>query len=52
MASSTALIRSLGGNAITPADAQNEMSTLLPRAFDAMIFIYNTRAAEWLASRA
>ena len=41
-------IRSLGGNQITSADAQNEMTTVLPHAFDALIFIYETRAARWL----
>jgi erythromycin esterase-like protein len=41
------LIRSLGGALITSADAQNEMKTVLSRAFDALIFVYEARAAQW-----
>ena len=42
------LIRSLGGGPITSADAQNEMRAVLPRAFDALIFVYEARPAQWI----
>jgi erythromycin esterase len=42
------LIRSLGSALITSADAQNEMTTVLSRAFDALIFVDRARAARWV----
>jgi erythromycin esterase len=41
------LIRSLGGAPITATDAQTEMETVLSRAFDALIFVYEARPARW-----
>lgn len=41
-------IRSLGGNAITTADAQNEMKAILPAAFDSLIFVNDARPAKAL----